>query len=301
MQTCKLLPLVVGLFVAVPLFAESMEMPQMPQMPTVSDMPQVSIPTLDNDFYKPTMPANPAKPKKPESDVTADTSLNETILTDATTTDDLLSTLLTNSSTLTAKDISSLYDSGLFTDVTSLGSSSLTSGLYDSSSTSAATNVLLQQVLNSLNDMKAEQKKNTVAQQEALNDAQTDLQTFKKREPSILRFKINGYNIADSLTTTFFSEPDSDGTFLLTADRKYYADGKNRTETFYLLFKAVKNSGSSVSYEVQPSIVQDYKNENSFIYRMTNQKKLTAEKTGNLVVLHQEGELNLDLLVNIDK
>lgn len=301
MRICKLLPLVVGLFVAVPLFAESMEMPQMPQMPTVSDMPQVSIPTLDNDFYKPTMPANPAKPKKPESDVTADTSLNETILTDATTTDDLLSTLLTNSSTLTAKDISSLYDSGLFTDVTSLGTTSLGSGLFDTSSTSAATNVLLQQVLNSLNDMKAEQKKNTVAQQEALNDAQTDLQTFKKREPSILRFKINGYNIADSLTTTFFSEPDSDGTFLLTADRKYYADGKNRTETFYLLFKAVKNSGSSVSYEVQPSIVQDYKNENSFIYRMTNQKKLTAEKTGNLVVLHQEGELNVDLLVNIDK
>lgn len=301
MRTCKLLPLLLVFSVTLPLFAESIEMPEMPSMPSVSDMPEVSIPILDNDFYKPTMPANPGKSKKADADNTSDTSLNETVLTDATTSDDLLTTLLTNSSTLTAKDISTLYDSGLFTDVTSLGSTTLGSSLLDTSSSSAATNVLLQQVLNSLNDMKAEQKKNTVAQKEALNDAQTDLQTFKKREPSILRFKINGYNIADSLTTVFFSEPDSDGTFLLTADRKYYADRKNRTETFYLLFKAVKNSGSSVSYEVQPSIVQDYKNENSFIYRLSKQTKLKAEKTGNLVVLHQEGELNVDLLVNIDK
>lgn len=277
-----------------PLFAQSIEMPEIPQL---SDMPEVSFPTLDNDFYKPSMPVNPAKPKNPETTNTTDSNLNDTILTDATTTDDLLSSLLTSSSTLTAKDISTLYDSGMFTDVSSLSSGLLS----DNSASSVTTNILLQQVLNNLNDMKTEQKKNTVAEQKALSETQSDLQTFKKREPSILRFKINGYNISDSLVTTFFSEPDSDGTFLLTADRKYIADRKGRTETFYLLFKAVKNSGSIVSYEVQPSIVQDYRNENSFIYRLANQKKLVAEKTGNLVVLHQEGDLNVDLVVNIDK
>lgn len=284
-------------FCCAALFAESMEMPEMPKMPEISTSAEVTMPSLNGTFYKPSVPKPVQPPKSPDEKAAGEnTPANETILTDATTTDDIFATLLNNSSTLTARDISTLYDSGLFTDVSSLGTSALTGYSQD-----ATTNLLLQQILTNLNEMKAEQKNVTVAEQEVLSTTQADRQTFKKREPNILRFKINGYDIKDSLTTVFFSEPEADGTFLLTADRKYYADHKNRSETFYILFKAVKNSGSYVSYQVQPSIVQDYKNENSFIYRFAGLKGLTAEKTGNMVVLHCSDGLNVDLLVNIDK
>ena len=48
-------------------------------------------------------------------------------------------------------------------------------------------------------------------------------------------------------------------------------------------------------------IVQDSKNENSYIYKLSNVKNLTAEKTGNLVVMHFSSDpLNADLLLDID-
>ncbi len=277
-----------------PAIAESIEMPEMPQMPQMTQMPEISAPTMDSSFYTPTNPQFKKTAADSETETKTENSAvtNELMFSNATTSDDLISAFLNENSTLTAKDINSLYDSGLFTDVSSL----------NTTSSSVTTNLLLNQVLSSLNDLKTEQKTATPAQKEVLNDAQTDSQTFKKREPAILRFKINGYNLLDSFTTVFFSEPEADGTFLLSADRKYFADNKTRTETFYILFKAVKNSGEGVSYEIQPSIVQDYKNENSFIYRMSQKKNLQAEKTGNLVCLHSsDNDLNVDLLLNIDK
>ena len=72
-------------------------------------------------------------------------------------------------------------------------------------------------------------------------------------------------------------------------------------ETFYMLFKTVSSNGSTLTYKVQPSIVQDYKNDNSYVYKLSNVKNLTAEKTGNLVVLHYTSDsLNADLLLDID-
>lgn len=280
------------------------EMPDMPAMPSMPDMPSMnsgmsmpdfSIPGFENGFYKPSMPNNSGKTDTKAAKQTGDLSLTDSVLTDATSSDDLLSMLMGNKSTLTAKDISSLYDSGLFTNVSSLGTSDITSAQQNT------TNILLQKVLTELSELKAEQKKASAAQKESLQDTQTDSQTFKKREPSILRFKINGYDMTDSLTTVFFSEPEADGTFLLTADRKYFADNKARTETFYILFNAVKNTGATLSYELQPSVVQDYENKNSFIYRFANIKHQTAEKTGNLVVVKTTGDLNVDLLLKIDR
>ena len=68
-----------------------------------------------------------------------------------------------------------------------------------------------------------------------------------------------------------------------------------------MLFKTVSSNGSSVTYKVQPSIVQDSRNENSYVYRLSSVKNLTAEKTGNLVVMHFSGDsLNADLLLDID-
>lgn len=266
----------------------------MPAKPEIPSMPTIS---LDGTFYTPGLPAQLGTKKKVNKK-TDETEKKESILTDGTTATDIFSSLMGSSSTLTASDISSLYDSGLFSNVSSLESANSLS----SYATSSTTNILLQQVLNSLNDLKAEQKKATAAEKEVLENTKTDSENFKNREPNILRFKINGYDITDSLTTVFFSEPEADGSFLLTADRKYYANQRTLSETFYMLFKTVSSKGSTVSYKIQPTIVQDQKNENSFVYKMMEQKNLTAEKTGNLVVLHFNGDnLTADMLLDIDK
>lgn len=272
-------------------WAQGINMPAMPEMPS---MPSTS---LDGTFYTPSFPSQTGTKKKSKSK-TEESEKTETILTDGTTTTDILSSLLGSSSTLTASDISSLYDSGLFTNVSSLESANSLSAY----TTSSTTNILLQQVLNNLNELKAEQKKASAAEKEVMQNTKADSETFKHREPAILRFKINGYDITDSLTTVFFSEPEADGSFLLTADRKYYANQKSLTETFYMLFKTVSSKGSTVSYKIQPTIVQDQKNDNSFVYKLMEQKNLTAEKTGNLVVMHFNGDnLTADMLLDIDK
>lgn len=277
------------------LFGQSIEMPAMPEAPAMPSMPSVSG---SGSFYTPTFPSSSGTSKSASAKTDSSTKSSETVLSDGKTTSDVLSSLLgVNTSTLTASDISSLYDSGLFSRLSGLDSTSSLS----SYSTSATTNVLLQQVLNSLNDLKSKQNNASAAEKQVLENTQTDSETFKQREPTILRFKINGYNIADSLTKVFFSEPEADGSFLLTADRKYYSNQKLMTETFYMLFKTVSSTGSSVFYKVQPAIVQDNKNENSFVYKLMNKHNLTAEKTGNLVVMHVNDDLTADMLLDIDK
>lgn len=282
------------------------ENPAMPEMPDMPDMPD--MPTVGGAFYTPSFPSrtqNNTATSSENQSTNTQTSLSsqskkgETVITNADSNTDILSSLIKDNQILTAKDISSLHDSGLFDSLTSLNSVS-NAGISNYATTSS-TNVLLQQILNRLNELKSVQKNADSVQKEALQDTQTDSQTFKKRQPSILRFKINGYNIADSLSDVFFSKTEPDGTFLLTGDRKYYTNQKTRTETFYFLFKAVSTNGSSVTYKVQPSIVQDSKNENSFVYKLAETKNLTAEKTGNLVIMHfSDKTLSADLLLNID-
>ena len=266
----------------------TIEMPEMPEMP--------SMPTVGGGFYTPSFPTRVNNSKKTAT-TESSSEKTESVLTEAITPESVLTSALSKGNALTAYDISSLYDSGLFSDISSL----YNSGSLTNYATSTSTNVLLQQVLNSLNDLKKQQQGASAKEKNELNAVKTDAENFKKREPSILRFKINGYNIADSLTKVFFSETEADGSFLLTADRKYFVNQQARTETFYMLFKTVSSSGSSLTYKVQPSIVQDAKNENSYVYRLVNVKNLTAEKTGNLVVMHLSGDsLSADLLLDID-
>jgi len=287
----SVLGLATAFLVSTSLFAQSIEMPSMPDMPA---MPSVA---MDGSFYTPSVPYQKSA-KSSAAKTKTETKKTEAVLSDASTTQDLLTALTGNNSMLTASDISSLYDSGSFTDISSLsGATSLTN--YATTST---TNLLLQQVLNNLNDLKTEQKNATPEEKNVLENVKADSKTFKTREPSILRFKINGYNIADSLTTVFFSDTEPDGTFLLTADRRYVTNQAVMNETFYMLFRAVSSTGSTITYKVQPSIVQSVKNENSYIYKLAEIKNLTAEKTGNLVVLHyNENKLTADMLLDIDR
>lgn len=297
MQICKknfslvLLTVIFSSFI----FGQSIEMPSMPEMP---EMPSISF---DGSFYTPSVPtsmmgANQKNQKKKTDD--------KTVIKNSDDNDILYKALTKDDSTLTASDISTLYDSGLFTDLASLagGVTGSIGGVAGNYVEKTSTNMILQQILKELNELKQEQKKATPEEKNELSNVQKDSANFKQRNPSVLRFRINDYDIKDSLVEVFLSEPEGDGTFLLTGDRRYVANGKSRTETFYLLFKAEKDGGSVINYKVIPTIVQDYENKNSFVYKLAQKNDLKADKTGNLVVLRYNSKgLNIDLLLDIDK
>lgn len=265
----------------------------MPQMPEISGMPQ--MPSIGSGFYKPEIPNLKTQNSK-NLDSETETENAENVLSQNTSTDNLVASLLGSNANLTAQDISSLYDFGLFDDI-----SSLTSNANINNSSNVSTNVLLQQILTSLEELKQENKTRSDAEKQNQNDLKEDNNTFKSRNPNILRFKINGYNILDSIQTVFISEPENDGSFLLTADRIYYVNQKQRKETVYVLFKAIGSNGSSTTFQIEPEIVQDVQNQNSFVYKMAQRDDLTAKKTGNLVVINNSDKnMQIDLLIDID-
>lgn len=277
-------------------FSQAVEMPSMPSMP---DFPSVS---QDGSFYKPSFPSRMNSQKDANKNPENAQNQNEAVIKNQST--DIAKTLLDSSlsSTLTASDISTLYDSGLFGNLSSINYGSRYGSDLQDYSSNYTTNLLLQKVLAELENLKNQQKKASEVEKQELTNVQTDSKNFKKREPSVLRFKINGYDISSSLTETFFSDAEADGSFLFTADRKYFADNKTYKETFYMLFSAENSKGSTVFYNVEPRIVQENKNENSFVYKFLNKKNIKAEKTGNLVVLHfSDDKLNADILLDIDK
>lgn len=272
------------------LFSIGIEMPSMPSMPK---MPSISA---DGEFYRPEIPSSMMKQNNNKKEIKNENTENQ--VQSAKQSEDLFTSLLTNDSTLTANDISSLYSSGLFEDLTSLG------GIVPETNylTTTSTNVLLQQILNQLNELKTKQKNAAPEKIIEAADSQKDSANFKQRNPAILRFRINDFDIKGSLVEVFLSKPDKDGSFLLTGDRKYTADQRTRSETFYFLFKPEKTVGSSVTYKVIPSVVQDYLNVNSFVYKLAQISDLVAEKTGNLVVLRYSGkDITADLLVDLDE
>lgn len=271
-------------------------MPAMPTMPSVS-MP--SMPTMDSSFYTPEFPRN--------KNQNSNTSTSNTTNKDNQKKDDVkntttkqtvapnITTSILNGNGLTAMDVSSLYDAGLFDDISSLATGNTNTSSY-------STNILLQQILTSLEDLK--QQQNTISDEErsSIKNSQKDSKSFKEREPAILRFKINGYIITDSLKTVFISSPEADGSFLLTADRVYYLNQQARTETIYLLFKATKHNGSTTIFTVVPTLMQDRENTNSFLYKMCLKGELEAQKTGNLVAIHiNDTDFSMDMLLDIDK
>ncbi len=303
MQICKSLFGSALLLCGGALFAQSIEMPSMPQMSSISipEMPSVSAPTMDGKFYRPSLPSQTTRTGTKSDASTSETKSTEAIITDGTTSEDILISLLSNANLLSASDISDLYDTGSFDTLSSLtGLTGLTSST--SSATNLSTNILLRQILEKLNDLKVEQNMASAAQQEIYSAQIQDSQNFKTRNPSILRFNVNNYNIKDSITEAFFSEPEPDGSFLLTADRRYFVNNKSCNETFYMLFKAVKSNGSTTTFSVTPSIAQGTENKGSYVYRLCQLRDITAEKTGNLVVVHyNDNGVAADLLLDIDK
>ncbi|WP_027728704.1 hypothetical protein [Treponema sp. C6A8] len=293
--------------------SSGLQMPPMPDMPRRPSMPSVSTTVTTPSISMPATPVNPngsgsfyipsfqSPAASQKNSSSGETGTSESTASAAKSEVEAKTNLATalKKELLTAGDISSLYDSGLFGNLSSLAGVKNISGATGSGD--AATLSILEKILASLEELKEAQKNLTPEEKQELSNYQLDAQTFKKREPKILRFKINGYNINDSVTKAFFSDSESDGTFMLTGDRTYYVNHQARSETFYILFKVIRGNGSAVTYDVRPCVVQDFENQNSFVYRFAEMKGLRAEKTGNLVALHSsDGSLNVDLLLDID-
>ena len=134
------------------LFAQSIESPSMPTI-TMPDMPTISSPTMDGKFYRPSLPKQEKKSDTKTDSNSTESKTNEAVLSDGTTTDDILISLLSNANLLSASDISDLYDTGSFNTLSSLSGVNGISG-NSSSSSELSTNILLRQILEKLNELK---------------------------------------------------------------------------------------------------------------------------------------------------
>ncbi len=276
------------------------KMPEMPSISTSLQMPRISAPAIGGKFYtpgdffseKPAQSNSSSKEQLQNPALETNKGNNQAGSSNSSSrTARIVSSLLgspsslLNSSSVTAMDISNLSSRNLLGSLYNLNEDF--SGLNNEQNTQ----VLLAEILTQLEEIKKQQDLTKTSARAAEN---------QEKNPKILRFTINGSDILSTCRTIFFSKKENDGTFLLTADRKYDFNSQSRDETFYLLFKSDGNSGSMAGYNVQAKVVQDSINKESPIYKLSNQTSLHAEKTGNLVSLKQNSaELSLDLLLDI--
>ncbi|MGP1458780.1 MAG: hypothetical protein ACTTKL_05665 [Treponema sp.] len=276
-------------------------MPQMPAPPSV-EMPSVSAP-VTGGFYAPGKIYGIPKPPVPPKASSPAVSPAQTAGSVPAAANALLPSAQAadagSADYLSAADIQSLGQNGLLGGVYNL----LGSGAAAKSQTAdASTTLLLQNILTEIEGLKKQLAKETTGAAK-LPPAQTArAAAAKSSRPAILRFTVNGSDILSSCQTVYFSKPEADGTFLLTADRKYFADGKQNAETFYFLFKSDGSGGAETSYAVIPEIMQSPENPSSPVVRLSRQENLTASKTGNLVSLRASFDgLTADLLLDIGK
>ncbi len=273
------------------------------EVPSVKapSVPEVSVPGLDNGFYTPGNSDFYSGVKKPQTPKAPDTTQKEkpadtSPAASSSTNEEVLNRIyqaagssLTNH--LTAGDLSGLDSMGLIGNFSSLfagktGSSTLNSTTTDS--------LLLEQILRELNEVK--EKVGTQNIQNAQSSAQP-----KASNPKILRFIVNGFDIASSCRQVYFSTTESDGSFLFTSDRKYLVKNQVRTETFYILFHATGNNSGITNYNVTPEIFQEVDDPNSPVYQFCQHKDFTATRTGNLIKLtNSRGDTKVNLLLSLD-
>lgn len=281
-----------------------MEMPSV-SMPKISSsegpaMPKISAPTFGARFYAPgavgtniSNKENKQASSGAEKTETQKTASAEQKLSKAEAVKKAVDYL-------SADDVSYLGQNGFFNGIYGLlGNDVSVSNRFSGNN---ANDVLLNSVMEELSMLKEKTERNSEALKKVSlpvtnSGAENGNSEFN---PKILRFVVNGQSIKDTIRTVYFSKKENDGSFLLTGDRKYTSGGKSRDETFYFLFKADGNCGASAGYFVEPQVIQDYKNENSFLYQLSQKPKLKAEKTGNLVSLkYVSNGWNMDFLLDI--
>ena len=252
-----------------PVFAQTMPTVSSPEMPAFSSFPKV---TQSN-----TPAANEPAKNTQTADKTGTKSARE------------------NESYLTAASLADFtrYFSGNTGESGDIISSLLGKNSSQANN-SATTNTLLQQILTQLETMQKEADEKPV-----FDSIQEKPQTFDekpKNKAKIIRFTANGYNLLSTCREIFSSGKSTDGSFLITGDRKYLSNNETRSETFYFLF----NKSSDKTYDVAVTVLQDSTNIYSFLYQLEGRAPLTATSIGNLVMLTiNEPEWKFDLLIDI--
>jgi len=285
---------------------------------SLPEMPSVSMPSLGSgfytpgrsDFYKPNLSRSQSANKQADTSSTAKGAASATNRTTATASGTAAASESSSSALnqLSAEDISSMSNLGIFSQISSLlgkGNSNLQKQLLSAQNTvtaNTADSQTLKQILSELSELKSKMSdKENVSVSDKSDGKDGFTNTFKK-EPKILRFIVNGYDILATCHKIYFSDTETDGSFLLTGDRKYLSENKVRSETFYFFFHANGTDNGLIKYAVTPAVSQDYENEYSYLYQLTQRNELVANRTGNLVTLRiTDGNWNMDLLLSLDR
>ena len=277
-----------------------------PVMPTPPSMPTLSVPSMSAPHYTPGR--NTAAQQQtntgsaPAANETPPQTMQQIPNGKVQSTGQANANGSKNQSAVSAADLTALAKKGLLNNFYSLlgvsGNDALlqgglsSGGIPSDTALPSSSNAMLEKILSELDDVK---KQNAEAVKS--NEEQPPASSAR---PGILRFIVNGCDVLSSCRTVYFSDVGKDGTFLLTGDRTYTANGQKRMETFYLLFRPAGAAGFSAQYKVECSVVQDYTNTNSFMYRLASLGNLSAVKTGNLVSLRtSDPNCRADLLIDI--
>ncbi|MBC6718924.1 hypothetical protein [Treponema sp. Marseille-Q4130] len=282
-----------------------------PVMPTPPSMPTLSVPSMSAPHYTPGR--NTAAQQQtntgsaPAANETPSQTMQRIPSGKAQSTEPADANSSKKSSAVTAADLTALANKGLLNNFYSLlgasGNGSLlpggitagnlsSGGIPSGAALPSSSNAMLEKILSELDNVK---KQNA----EAVKSNEEQPLPSSAR-PGILRFIVNGYDVLSSCRAVYFSDVGKDGTFLLTGDRTYMANGQKRMETFYLLFRPAGAAGFSAQYKVECSVVQDYTNVHSFMYRLASLGNLSAAKTGNLVSMRtSDPNCRADLLIDI--
>ena len=159
--------------------------------------------------------------------------------------------------------------------------------------TTDSTNTMLTQILEQLQVLSEKQNKKT-------EENTTSIQTSKESSSKILRFNVTGFDVLSTCKTIYFSEPEPNGVFLLTGDRNFFINEQNHTETFYFLFKPKPSENGSFFYDVETDLIQSPETTGSKLYPLSENVKISARRTGNLVSLRYSQEnWNIDILLDL--
>lgn len=200
---------------------------------------------------------------------------------------------------LTASDLNDMSSKGLLGQVSGLLGGKSAADVLSGSAASGGANssmdsILLQQILGQLTELKNQNEKT------AGNAATVSFTQEGKTGSKILRFLVNGDDVLSTCRDIYFSTQEPDGSFLLTGDRKYEADGAGNSETFYLLFRVNGANQGITRYFVTPEVTQTVEDSRSVMYQLAQKTNLTARRTGNLISMRaNDADWKLDVLLSM--
>lgn len=263
---------------------------------TSPSMPTISSPEIGNGFYSPGSVLKPEYSKSTSQNNSSQSEKTKAENKNAESSNAKSEMQKKILSALSAKDISLLNEKGFSSDINSMIFS------LSSSDNSQETKILLNKILAEIEKIKdkssQDNSKKKTAEVSAAPAKEEKLP--EKAKARLLRFSVNGYDILRTCRKIYISEVQLDGTFLITGDRVYSSDGKNRTETFHILFKTSPNENGTLNYKAAANVTQDYLNENSFLYQLSKFESLPAMRVGNLVSMRTEDpNWKLELLIDL--